>query len=102
VRRQRLAAGLSSKIDRKIAAERKHGGLVRQFDLGLREAGMWVTGFALALAAAVWFSAANLAVQFHRQRDAFIAAVEDRPVLQPDRQITSAHVREEPRSTRLN
>ena len=39
---------------------------------------MWVTLFALATAAAVWFSAANLAIQFSKQRAAFNSAIESR------------------------
>jgi hypothetical protein len=55
---------------------------------------MWVTGFSLAVAAAVWFSAASFAVQFNKERAAFIAAVESRPQT-PDGQISSAGVGED-------
>jgi hypothetical protein len=63
---------------------------------------MWVPGFALALAAAVWFSAANFAVQFHKQRDTFMAAGEDRPMQEPERRVSTIHFREDKQSTQLN
>ncbi len=48
---------------------------------------MWVTFFSLAMAASVWFSAANLAVQLGKERAAFNTAIESRdlPRLQDER-----------------
>jgi hypothetical protein len=39
---------------------------------------MWVTLFALATAAAVWFSAANLAIELHKEQLAANSAIESR------------------------
>jgi hypothetical protein len=44
---------------------------------------MWVTLFALATTAAVWFSAANLAIQFSKQGAAFNSAIESREQMRP-------------------
>jgi hypothetical protein len=39
---------------------------------------MWVTMFALAVAASIWFSAANLAIQLNNERAVFNSAIESR------------------------
>ena len=53
---------------------------------------MWVTLFALAVAASVWFSAANLAIQISKERAAFNSAIESREQMSelPNQRFSSA------------
>jgi hypothetical protein len=55
---------------------------------------MWVTLFALAVAASVWFSAANLAIQLSNERAAFHSAIESREQIPelPNQRLSSAAV----------
>jgi hypothetical protein len=51
---------------------------------------MWVTFFALATAASVWFSAANLAVQLRKDQALVHAAIESRDQTREARQQLSS------------
>jgi hypothetical protein len=53
---------------------------------------MWNTLFATGIAASVWLSAASLAVEFNKQRDAFLAAIDKPPAETTYRQATRANV----------
>jgi hypothetical protein len=51
---------------------------------------MWVTLFALATAASVWFSAANLAVQLRKDQAEVNSAIENRGQTRTGQQNSSA------------
>jgi hypothetical protein len=53
---------------------------------------MWITLFPLAVAASVWFSAANLAIQISKERAAFNSAIESREQMRelPNQWLSSA------------
>jgi hypothetical protein len=51
---------------------------------------MWVTLFALATAASVWFSAANLAVQLRKDQAVVDAVIESRGQTRTNQQFSSA------------
>ena len=51
---------------------------------------MWVTLFALATAASVWFSAANLAVQLRKDQAEVNSAIENRGQMRTGQQFSSA------------
>jgi hypothetical protein len=51
---------------------------------------MWVTLFALATAASVWFSAANLAVQLRKDQAVVDAVIESRSQTRTNQQFSSA------------
>jgi len=52
---------------------------------------MWITGFALAIAGAVWLSAVNLAIQLDAKRSMAATLIESRqqPPALPWRQLSS-------------
>ena len=51
---------------------------------------MWITLFALATAASVWFSAANLAVQLHKDQAEVNSAIKSRSETRTGQQFSSA------------
>lgn len=52
---------------------------------------MWNTLFAIGIAASVWFSASSLAIELHKQRATFLAAIEKSPTELTYRQTTSGN-----------
>ena len=55
---------------------------------------MWNDLFAIGIAASVWFSAASLAIEFHKQRATFLAATDISRMELTYRQTTTADNRD--------